>query len=220
MGELHIALKTSDITKFCFENRKEKKRIMCITYKKFCCCCCNVVTCSKVFAILGLIGGILNMISAFLSLARAAVFYNQLLARIPTITSLENSLGYYGLFWILIVISVVWMIPDVLLLVGISKKKPGYMMVWLVIRMILLVLFTIYSAVSIFVFLAVVVQYRSGGRGGSAIGLVIYTAAILALLYIGYYLWDIVKSAYKQIKEENENVHPAGNYMMNTYGKS
>ena len=81
-------------------------------------------------------------------------------------------------------------------------------------------LFTIYSAVSIFVFLAVVVQYRSGGRGGSAIGLVIYTAAILALLYIGYYLWDIVKSAYKQIKEENENVHPAGNYMMNTYGKS
>ena len=97
------------------------------------------MTCSKVFAILGLIGGILNMISAFLSLARAAVFYNQLLARIPNITSLENSLGYYGLFWILIVISVVWMIPDVLLLVGISKKKPGYMMVWLVIRMILLV---------------------------------------------------------------------------------
>ena len=33
---------------------------------------------------------------------------------------------------------------------------------------------------------------------------------------LGYYLWDIVKSAYKQIKEENENVQPAGNYMMNT----
>ena len=23
---------------------------------------------------------------------------------------------------------------------------------------------------------------------------------------IGYYIWDIVKSAYKQIKEENENI--------------
>ena len=44
---------------------------------------------------------------------------------------------------------------------------------------------------------------------------------ILALVNtLGYYLWDIVKSAYKQIKEENENVQPAGNYMMNTYEKS
>ena len=56
--ELHIALKTSDITtKFCL---KKRKRIMCITYNKFCCCCCNVVTCSNVFAIIGLIGGFLN----------------------------------------------------------------------------------------------------------------------------------------------------------------
>ena len=42
-------------------------------------------------------------------------------------------------------------------------------------------------------------------------------ALINALLY---YLWDIVKSAYKQIKEENENVQPAGNFKMNTYEKS
>jgi len=56
---------------------------------------------------------------------------------------------------------------------------------------------------------------------GSAIGVVIYTVAIFALANaLGYYLWDIVKSAYKQIKEENENVQPAGNYQMNTYEKS
>ena len=97
------------------------------------------MTCSKVFAILGLIGGILNMISAFLSLAGTAAFYNQLLARIPNVDNLAYSLGYYGLIWVSIVSSVVWMIPDVLLLVGISKKKPGFMMVWLVVRMILLV---------------------------------------------------------------------------------
>ena len=61
-----------------------------------------------------------------------------------------------------------------------------------------------------------------GGRvGGSVIGVVIYTFAIFALANaLGYYLWDIVKSAYKQIKEENENVQPAGNYQMNTYEKS
>ena len=60
-----------------------------------------------------------------------------------------------------------------------------------------------------------------GRVGGSAIGVVILYAAILALANaLCYYLWDIVKSAYKQIKEENENVQPAGNYMMNTYEKS
>jgi len=57
--------------------------------------------------------------------------------------------------------------------------------------------------------------------GPVSIGAVILYGAILALANaLGYYLWDIVKSAYKQIKEENENVQPAGNYQMNTYEKS
>ena len=52
-------------------------------------------------------------------------------------------------------------------------------------------------------------------------GIMVFYMFILALFNaLLYYLWDIVKSAYKQIKEENENVQPAGNYMMNTYGKS
>ena len=94
------------------------------------------MTCSKVFAILGLIGGILNLIGGFLSFARIAPFYFQLLATIPYA---YNSLGYVGLLWFSIVINVGWMIPDIFLLVGISKKKPGFMMVWLVVKMILLV---------------------------------------------------------------------------------
>ena len=50
------------------------------------------------------------------------------------------------------------------------------------------------------------------------LGSLIITAIILALVNaLGYYLWEIVRSAYKQIKEENKNVQPAGNYQMNTY---
>ena len=107
---------------------------MCITYKKFCGCCCNVVTCSKVFAIIGLIGGILNVISGFLSFAGTTAIIDQLLFSIP-----YARLGHSGVIVLSIVISVVWMIPDACLLYGISKKKPGFMMVWLVIKMILLV---------------------------------------------------------------------------------
>ena len=79
------------------------------------------------------------MIGAFLSLARTSTFYAQWLRVIPNANYLINTFSVYGLIWVMIVISVVWMIPDVLLLVGISKKKPGFMMVWLVVKMILLV---------------------------------------------------------------------------------
>merc|ERR1712110_609337 len=118
---------------------KKEKRVMCVTYKKFCCCCCNVVTCSKVFAIIGLIGGILSVIGGFLSLAGVATFYLKNIKQIPYANKLAYSLGsYYGLIWLSIFIEVVWMIPDILLLIGISKKKPGFMMVWLVVKMFLL----------------------------------------------------------------------------------
>jgi len=184
------------------------------------------VTCSKVFAYLGIIGGILNVIGAFLTLFGTGAFYTQLLGRIPNVDKLAYSLGYSGLIWVSIVISVVWMIPDIFLLVGISKKKPGFMMVWLVVKMILLVIFTIYSAAAIIILLSAVGQFSNYGQFGGhvrgvTIGVLIYTITIFALANaLGYYLWDIVKSAYKQIKEENENIQPAGNYMMNTYGKS
>ena len=60
-----------------------------------------------------------------------------------------------------------------------------------------------------------------GRIGPVAISAIFLYVAILALANaLGYYLWDIVKSAYKQIKEENENVQPPGNYKMNTYEKS
>jgi len=168
------------------------------------------VTCSKVFAIIGLIVGILSVISGFLSLAGAATFYVRWLVRLPHGLNMLASLGYYGLICLSIVIEVAWIIPDVLLLVGISKKKPGFMMVWLVMKMIELVIFTIYSA-------AVIRLMAVGRFGPVAIGAVFLVFPANAL---GYYLWDIVKSAYKQIKEENENVQPAGNYQMNTYEKS
>merc|ERR1711971_1109713 len=211
MGELHIALKTSDInTKIC-----ERKRIMCITYNKFCCCCCNVVTCSKVFAIIGLIGGILNVISGFLSLAGTFATFDQLLYfSIPY----AARLGHVGTLVVSIVISVVWMIPDACLLYGISKKKPGFMMVWLVVKMILLVLWTILSVLILMSLGDELLGPQNRGQGG-AFFLLIYVIILAVLNALGYYLWDIVKSAYKQIKEENENVQPAGIYMMNTYEK-
>ena len=108
---------------------------MCVTYKSFCCGCCNVVTFSKVFAILGLIAGILNVIGGFLALSGTTAYSVKMWGKIP----FAWLLGPWLVAWVSILISVVWMIPDIFLLVGISKKKPVFMMVWLFFRMILLV---------------------------------------------------------------------------------
>jgi len=87
------------------------------------------------------------------------------------------------------------------------------------------VLWTILSVlIIIFLSVADALIFGSGRHQnlnqGDVILIVIYAIFLAVLNALGYYLWDIVKSAYKQIKEENENVQPAGNYRMNTYEKS
>ena len=49
--------------------------------------------------------------------------------------------------------------------------------------------------------------------------LIIYVVALALFNALGYYVWDIVKSAYKQIKNENENNQSHGNYAMQSYEK-
>ena len=75
------------------------------------------------------------MIGGFLALAGTAAYSVEMWDKIPY----AASLGPVVIMWVSILISVVWMIPDIFLLVGISKKKPGFMMVWLVVKMIELV---------------------------------------------------------------------------------
>merc|ERR1712156_804005 len=59
--------------------------------------------------------------------------------------TLLNAIGGYAFLWLSIILTAVWIIPDALLLVGINKKKPGFMLPWLIMKMILLVFFTIWS---------------------------------------------------------------------------
>ena len=75
------------------------------------------------------------MIGGFLALAGTAAYSVKMWGKIPYAASIDP----VGIIWTSILISGVWMIPDIFLLVGILKKKPGFMMVWLVIKMILLV---------------------------------------------------------------------------------
>ena len=88
------------------------------------------------FAIFGLIYGMLILIFGFLQLAVTSFSLAQLWVQLMLIFVDKIGLDYTSIIWI--VITVVCMIPDALLLIGISKKRPSLLIPWLVIRMILL----------------------------------------------------------------------------------
>ena len=48
-------------------------------------------------------------------------------------------IGEYGYIALTTTISLSWMVPDGLMLYGISKKKHGFLLPWLIVHMILLV---------------------------------------------------------------------------------
>ena len=100
------------------------------------------MTFSKIFAIFGLITiPVINSLILF-ALSRQlliAIWHMLMLMLMPNLAIFIGKIGfgYTGIIWI--VITVVCMISDALLLIGISKKKPSLLIPWLVIRMILLV---------------------------------------------------------------------------------
>jgi len=238
------------------------------TYKKFCCCCCNVVTCAKWIAILSLIAGAINLISGLLSIIAGGsivVTYIGIFAENPVFEGIFSIVGLYPFLWISVILTLVWMIPDALMLYGINKTKPGFMMPWLVLKMILLVVFTIWSVAAVILVVVNIELVKQlapvrgsfdqnrqqsfdfenllgGIQGGNEdlrnklqnlqnlhnqnVGQTLQSVTIVMIIVwavglsvanaLGYYLWDIVKSAYKQIKEENETNQHAIPYHMTT----
>lgn len=193
------------------------------TYKKFCCCCCNVVTCAKVFAILGLIAGAIHLVYTLLAALGvgnlAARYIFNLIYSVPSFYDIIQTVGATVFLWGSVVISAIWMIPDALMLLGINKNRPGFMLPWLIMKMIYLVIFTIWSIVAIALLITTIGVYNNDRQSrGTATGLVVMVVILAIFNALGYYIWDIVKSAYKQIKEENRsNQHAYEMSARNTY---
>jgi len=101
--------------------------------------------------------------------------------------------------WAIMASSLVCMLLDASLLYGIIKKRPGYLLPWLIIGIICFVLFTIGSLIYCFghFFMPQLVE--------SMPWLVALQALILVVLNVlFYYSWDVVRATYKQMSEENK----------------
>lgn len=223
------------------------------TYKRFCCCCCNVVTCAKIIAILGLIAGVFNIVYALLGalgVGSLGYRYVRTFSNIGSISEIIRNVGLAVFLWGSVVATAIWTIPDALMLHGINRNRPGFMLPWLIMKMILLVIITIWSIVAIAMFALTIgvvngynqndltnlignsqnqdfenlfrnikdIQEYSSQGTSVALHMLILVVVLAISNALGYYIWDIVKSAYKQIKEENRtNQHAYEMTARNTY---
>jgi len=202
------------------------------------------VTCAKIIAILGLIAGVFNIVYALLgALGVGSLGYRYVgtLSKIGSIYEIIHIVGLATFLWGSVIATAIWTIPDALMLHGINRNRPGFLLPWLIMKMILLVIITIWSVVAIAMFALTIGVVNGLDRndltnligdsqnqdlenlfrniqGGTTVGLIILAVVLAISNALGYYIWDIVKSAYKQIKEENRtNQHAYEMTARNTY---
>jgi len=206
------------------------------------------VTCAKIIAILGLIAGVFNIVYALLGALGVGSLGYRYVGTFSNISSIYEIIGTVGLatfLWGSVIATAIWTIPDALMLHGINRNRPGFMLPWLIMKMILLVIITIWSVVAIAMFALTIGVVNGLNRSdltnligdsqtqdldnlfrniqdiqsqGTTVGLIILAVILAISNALGYYIWDIVKSAYKQIKVENRtNQHAYEMTARNTY---
>jgi len=125
-----------------------------------------------------------------------------------------------------IIINLIWIALDVFAIIGISLKKPGFLVGWLIVHMIALVLFTIASFVMTIMtlfFTGALIEvftcssYTYSGSfecrrdtavspydtGVLVVGGSLFIGILVAFNWLGYYFWDIVRSAKVELEQED-----------------
>jgi len=125
-----------------------------------------------------------------------------------------------------IIINLIWIALDVFAIIGISLKKPGFLVGWLIVNMIALVLFTIASFVMTIMtlfFTGALIEvftcssYTYSGSfecrrdtavspydtGVLVVGGSLFIGILVAFNWLGYYFWDIVRSAKVELEQED-----------------
>lgn len=193
----------------------------CRVYDKCCCGCFGIQTGAKIILILSLIFEIvllINDVSTDFNLSdRLTIqFFNDPRRFVsgeinPVLVSS-------------VILSLIWIALDVFAIFGIFLKKPGFLVGWLIVHMIALVLFTIASFVMAFMtlfFTGALIELFTCSTGDYGSGCIrdtpvspydtgvavvvgsLFIGFLVALNWIGYYFWDIVRSAKVELEQED-----------------
>ena len=119
-------------------------------YKR-CCCCCSVLVGAKIIAIIGLIFGLINLLFDIIIMAvlikgdAIPFFILKVYATIENQAIISLAFEHIGQILtmsIFIIFTLFWLTCDGLMLNGITKRKPGFLMPWLVVNLILCIVST------------------------------------------------------------------------------
>merc|ERR1712062_545852 len=171
-----------------------------MVYYAQCCCCFKSKTGAKIISILGLIFSSLSIIGNVIGLATNHQAWIlkiglPLAVSVQTITTEVIYLGYA----LITIGQIAYLAMFAMLFHGIKKERHGFMLPFLVFDMISLVISTIWIGIGIAMGIYAMILVR-------AFLFLLFLTIILELLFLafGYYLWDVIKSVYQDIKQSNE----------------
>merc|ERR1712062_797203 len=171
-----------------------------MVYYAQCCCCFKSKTGAKIISILGLIFSSLSIIGNVIGLATnhqawIVKFGLPLAQSVQTVTLEVIYLGYA----LITIGQIAYLAMFAMLFHGIKKERHGFMLPFLVFDMISLVISTIWIGIGIAMGIYAMILVRQ-------FVFLIVLSMILQLLFLafGYYLWDVIKSVYQDIKQSNE----------------
>merc|ERR1712062_427088 len=171
-----------------------------MVYYAQCCCCFKSKIGAKIISILGLIFSSLSIIGNVIGLttnhqAWIVKIGLPLAVSVQTITTEVIYLGYA----LITIGQIAYLAMFAMLFHGIKTERHGFMMPFLVFDMISLIISTIWIGIGIAMGIYAMILVRQ------FVFLVVLTI-ILELLFLafGYYLWDVIKSVYQDIKQSNE----------------
>ena len=163
----------------------------CRTYDKCCCGCFGIRMGAKVILILSLIFDVILLIND--------VTTDVNLTDRLTMQFFEDPRRFVSGHQInpvlvaSIIINLILIAVDVLAIIGIFLKKPGFMFGWHIVHMIALVLLRIAFFVMT---IKTLIEVITGVVGG-----ILFIGILVALNWLGYHFWNIVRSAIVELEQ-------------------
>jgi len=184
-----------------------------MVYYENCCFCFKSKTGAKIIAILGLVFGSLSILGNIIGLFVHSWAWLGIIGGPIALQIGVLNVHVFILFYALVTLCEIgYLAIFAMLFHGVKNEKHGFLVPFLVFHMISLVIYTIWTGLAIINGIRILAALRV-----FAWKILGYWIIELLSLAFGYYVWDVVRSVYRDIKQSAEA--PAVVMPMDQYGQ-
>lgn len=185
-----------------------------MVYYENCCFCFKSKTGAKIIAILGLVFACLAILANIIGLLvhSGLGWVGTIGGSIAIQIGVFNFVGFFVFYALVTLCQIGYLAIFALLFHGVKNEKHGFLVPFLVFHMISLVIYTIWTGLAIINGIRILAALRV--FSWKILG---YWIIELLSLAFGYYVWDVVRSVYRDITQSAEA--PAVVMPMDQYGQ-